>query len=120
MSPSPERSQYFTCHNGTKATLPFSQAEYARRLADLRDVMARRDIPAVVLTSMHNIAYYSGFLYCSFGRPFACVVTIDACTTVPPTSMVVSPGADRMQTTSSTPIGNATTSGEPFKAWCGA
>ncbi|MGI9425627.1 MAG: aminopeptidase P family protein [Hyphomicrobiaceae bacterium] len=84
MSPSPERSQYFTCHNGTKATLPFSQAEYARRLADLRDVMARRDIPAVVLTSMHNIAYYSGFLYCGFGRPFACIVTIDACTTVSP------------------------------------
>ena len=44
--------------------------------------MAARDIPAVVLTSMQNIAYYSGFLYCSFGRPYACVVTPDTCTTV--------------------------------------
>jgi creatinase len=24
---------------------------------------------------MQNIAYYSGFLYCSFGRPYACLVT---------------------------------------------
>ena len=32
-------------------------------------------VDAVVLTSMHNIAYYSGFLYCSFGRPYALVVT---------------------------------------------
>lgn len=44
--------------------------------------MARRDIPAVLLTSMQNIAYYSGFLYCSFGRPFGCVVTQDTCTTL--------------------------------------
>ena len=76
------RPEFFTCHNGDKAPLPFSQAEYAGRLARLRKVMADRDIPAVLLTSMHNIAYYSGFLYCSFGRPYACVVTQDACTTV--------------------------------------
>jgi creatinase len=24
---------------------------------------------------MHNIAYYSGFLYCAFGRPYGLVVT---------------------------------------------
>ncbi|MDG2340575.1 MAG: aminopeptidase P family protein [Paracoccaceae bacterium] len=77
-----QRPEYFTCHNGDKATLPFSKAEYGRRLAKLRSIMAKRDIPAVLLTSMHNIAYYSGFLYCSFGRPYACVVTQDACTTV--------------------------------------
>ncbi len=76
------RPEFFTCHNGDKAPLPFSQAEYAGRVARLRKVMADRDIPAVLLTSMHNIAYYSGFLYCSFGRPYACVVTQDACTTV--------------------------------------
>jgi len=35
-----------------------------------------------VLTSMHNVAYYSGFLYCSFGRPYACVVTKTDCITV--------------------------------------
>lgn len=76
------RPEFFTSHNGDKAVPPFSAAEYDRRLAGLRAVMAARDIPAVLLTSMHNIAYYSGFLYCSFGRPYACVVTPDACTTV--------------------------------------
>ncbi len=29
----------------------------------------------VILTSMHNIAYYTGFIYCSFGRPYGCVIT---------------------------------------------
>ena len=76
------RPEFFTSHNGDKAPLPFSKAEYARRLAKLRSIMAARDIPVVLLTSMHNIAYYSGFLYCSFGRPYGCVVTQDACTTV--------------------------------------
>jgi len=32
-------------------------------------------LDVVVLTSMHSIACYSGFLYCSFGRPYALVVT---------------------------------------------
>ncbi|WP_120504522.1 aminopeptidase P family protein [Sulfitobacter mediterraneus] len=76
------RPEFFTSHNGDKAPLPFSKAEYARRLAKLRSIMAARDIPVVLLTSMHNIAYYSGFLYCSFGRPYGCVVTQEACTTV--------------------------------------
>jgi creatinase len=76
------RPQFFTCHNGDRASLPFSASEYDRRLHKLRDIMAARDIPAVLLTSMHNIAYYSGFLYCSFGRPYGCVITQDACTTV--------------------------------------
>jgi len=29
----------------------------------------------IILTSMHNIAYYTGFIYCSFGRPYGCVIT---------------------------------------------
>jgi creatinase len=62
-------------HNGPPATLPFERAEYERRLAGLRAIMARARCDAVVLTSMHNVAYYSGFLYCSFGRPYALVVT---------------------------------------------
>ena len=24
---------------------------------------------------MHNIAYYTGFIYCSFGRPYGCIIT---------------------------------------------
>lgn len=77
-----DRSQTFTCHNGTKAPLPFSAAEYRRRLVALRRIMAEHDLPAVLLTSMHNIAYYTGFLYCSFGRPYGCVVTPRSCTTI--------------------------------------
>jgi creatinase len=44
--------------------------------------MAEAGAEATVLTSMHNIAYHSGFLYCSFGRPYACVVTPARCVTV--------------------------------------
>ncbi|WP_114286649.1 aminopeptidase P family protein [Candidatus Halocynthiibacter alkanivorans] len=76
------RPAFFTRHDGGKAPLPFSDSEYESRLSGLRTIMAARDIQAVVLTSMHNIAYYSGFLYCAFGRPYACVVTADTCTTV--------------------------------------
>lgn len=76
------RPAFFTRHDGGKAKLPFSNAEYDARLARLREMMATRDIPVVLLTSMHNIAYYSGFLYCAFGRPYGCVVTRDKCTTV--------------------------------------
>ncbi|MFT5508580.1 MAG: creatinase [Hyphomicrobiaceae bacterium] len=76
------RPDTFTSHNGAKAPLPFSDAEYRHRLARLRAIMAAKNVPVVVLTSMHNIAYYSGFLYCSFGRPFGCIITASACTTV--------------------------------------
>jgi creatinase len=76
------RPDFFTLTNGEKAPLPFSQTEYDNRLAGLRRIMAEAGVGAAVLTSMHNIAYYSGFLYCSFGRPYACVVTPERCVTV--------------------------------------
>lgn len=75
------RPDYFSREDGEKI-LPFSSAEYARRLSLLRSIMATRDVPAVVFTSMHNVSYYTGFLYCAFGRPYACVVTQEACTVV--------------------------------------
>tara|TARA_B100000676_G_C17974765_1_gene785463 strand:- start:277 stop:1353 length:1077 start_codon:yes stop_codon:yes gene_type:complete len=31
---------------------------------------------------MHNIAYYTGFIYCSFGRPYGCVVTANKISTI--------------------------------------
>jgi creatinase len=77
-----ERPEHYRFHNGTKAVLPFEPAEYEDRLAGLRAIMEMHSLDAVVLTSMHNVAYYSGFLYCSFGRPYACVVTADQCITV--------------------------------------
>jgi creatinase len=69
-----ERPQHYRFHQGEK-TLPFSDAEYEARLAKLRAAMAADGVDACVLTSMHNVSYYSGFLYCAFGRPYAQVVT---------------------------------------------
>ena len=40
-----------------------------------RSIMAKTGVETAVFTSMHSIAYYSGFLYCSFGRPYGLVVT---------------------------------------------
>ncbi|MEM8570053.1 MAG: aminopeptidase P family protein [Pseudomonadota bacterium] len=82
MTTLPDRPQTFVLPNCERAPLPFSDGEYARRLHQLREVMARLDVPAVLFTSMQNIAYYSGFLYCSFGRPYGCVVTKDRCIVV--------------------------------------
>ena len=77
-----QRPEFFELHNGSKSPLPFSAAEYEGRLAVLRKLMSDKGLRAVLLTSMHNVAYYSGFLYCSFGRPYACIVTETGCTTI--------------------------------------
>lgn len=77
-----DRPEHYRFHNGDKAALPFAAEEYEARLEGLRDLMEMHELDAVVLTSMHNVAYYSGFLYCSFGRPYACVVTASDCTTI--------------------------------------
>ena len=82
MHPSTNRPHVFSLQNGEKAPLAFSVAEYETRIAGLRAIMARQDLDAVLLTSMHSIAYYSGFLYCSFGRPYGCIATKDRCITV--------------------------------------
>ncbi len=68
--------------NGTKAVPTFSDSEMQRRLARLRVAMAERDIDAAIFTSYHNINYYADFLHCSFGRPYALVVTQENATTV--------------------------------------
>ena len=70
-----KRSAFFQFINGSKVPLPFSDKEYENRLKGLRKIIAENNLDAVILTSLQNIAYYSGFLYCSFGRPYACVVT---------------------------------------------
>jgi creatinase len=69
-----DRPAFYRFHQGER-TLPFAPAEYDARLSGLRRIMEGGGVEACVLTSMHNIAYYSGFLYCSFGRPYALVVT---------------------------------------------
>ena len=82
MSIKPTRPEFFELHNGPKAPLPFSSNEYENRLSTLRQLMAESCVSAVLLTSMHNIAYYSGYLYCSFGRSYGCVVTESDCVTI--------------------------------------
>ncbi|WP_313815487.1 aminopeptidase P family protein [Citricoccus sp.] len=71
-----------TLHNGSKQSLTFSDAEFERRLAGLRQIMAEKSMDAVILTSYHGIKYYSDFLYTTFGRNYALVVTADNSTTI--------------------------------------
>ncbi|GGB17447.1 aminopeptidase P family protein [Allosediminivita pacifica] len=85
-----DRPAFYRFHNGPKAPLPFAPEEYEARLSGLRDRMTRMGIEVCVLTSMHNVAYYSGFLYCAFGRPYAVVVT-------PTDSVTISAGIDAGQ-----------------------
>ena len=85
-----KRSDFFQFTNGPKIPLPFSDKEYENRLKSLRKIITEKDLDAVILTSLQNIAYYSGFLYCSFGRPYACVVT-------PKRNIVVSANIDAGQ-----------------------
>ena len=77
-----ERPEFYRFHNGEKAPLPFSAEEYDTRLMGLRSAMDATGAEVVVLTSMQNVAYYSGFLYCSFGRPYALVVTASEAVTI--------------------------------------
>ena len=44
--------------------------------------MASKNVDACVFASYHNIVYFSNYLYCSMGRPYALVVTPDTQTTV--------------------------------------
>ncbi|WP_137701238.1 M24 family metallopeptidase [Marimonas lutisalis] len=76
------RPEMYRFHNGEKAKLPFAEVEYAARLKILRSMMDDMGVGAAVFTSMHGIAYYSGFLYCSFGRPYGLVVTDSECVTI--------------------------------------
>ena len=70
-----ERPDFFELKNGSRAKLPFTDQEYKNRLNKIRKAMSKKKIDMVILTSMHNIAYYTGFIYCSFGRPYGCIIT---------------------------------------------
>ena len=68
--------------NGEKVTGTFSENEMQTRLDSLRTVMSDIGMDSVLFTSIHNINYYSDFLYCSFGRPYGLVITADKVTTI--------------------------------------
>lgn len=84
------RPNFYRFHNGEKAPLQFSEAEYEARLQKLRQTMSDMGVDAAVFTSMHNVSYFSGFTYCAFGRPYALVVTQS-------TSVTISAGIDAGQ-----------------------
>ena len=68
--------------NGEKVAGTFSENEMQTRLYSLRTVMSDIGMDSVLFTSIHNINYYSDFLYCSFGRPYGLVITADKATTI--------------------------------------
>ncbi|PIK50296.1 hypothetical protein BSL78_12816 [Apostichopus japonicus] len=67
--------------NGVKVKNTFSKDEMHGRISKLRKHMEENSIGAVLFTSVHNVNYYSDFMYCSFGRTFGAVVTMDKVTT---------------------------------------
>lgn len=69
-------------HNGEKEFSPFSDSEMTRRQTLLRSWMAQNRVDAVLLTSHHCITYYSGWVYCAFGRRYGMVITPTASTTI--------------------------------------
>lgn len=69
-----DRPDSYRFHQGDRV-LPFAENEYETRLGLLRKHMSDQGIDACVFTSMQCVAYYCGFLYCAFGRPYALVVT---------------------------------------------
>src|SRR5699024_1344953 len=71
-----------TLHIGEKQQLTFSDAEFERRLSGLRQIMAEKDLDAVILTSYQGIKYYSDFLFTYFGRNYGMVVTADDTCTI--------------------------------------
>ena len=77
-----ERPNFFELKNGSKVKLPFSDKEYKDRINQIRTLMSKSNLDMVILTSMHNIAYYTGFIYCSFGRPYGCLITEKKITTL--------------------------------------
>ena len=69
-------------HNGEKTFSPFSDGEMARRRDAMQAHMDSAGIDACLFTSHHNICYFSGFMYCKFGRRYGAVLNRDGVTTV--------------------------------------
>jgi creatinase len=79
-----DRPRTLRLTNGAGVKPMFTAEEMERRLARLRAVMTELDVDAVVFTSYQNINYYADFLYYSFNRRYALVVTHDRQTIVTP------------------------------------
>merc|ERR1719223_1110989 len=53
-----------------------------RRIAGLRAILQEQNLDAALLTSFHNVKYFSDFLYCTFGRSYGLLVTPDEVTVI--------------------------------------
>lgn len=73
---------------GEKEKPVFSKEEMTNRNTKLRNYMGEKDIDAVLFTSYHNVNYYSGYLYTSFGRHTGLLVTQDKHVTITPQSLM--------------------------------
>ena len=69
-------------HNGEKVVPTFSEAEMKRRQEGLRQILADLKLDAALLTSYHNINYFADFIYCSFARRYALIVTDSKATSI--------------------------------------
>lgn len=69
-------------HYGDKVQPTFSPQEMERRQNAMRSIMEELSLDAAILTSYHNVCYFSDFLYCSFGRKYAFVITPERATSV--------------------------------------
>ena len=73
-----------TIRNGEKAKPTFSRVEMDRRVATLRRHMEDARLDAALFTSIHNIAYFGDFVYCTFARKFGLLVSADRHVTIAP------------------------------------
>ena len=69
-------------HNGEKTFSPFSDAEMTRRRDAMQARMDAAGIDACLFTSYHNVCYFSGFVYCKFGRRYGAVLNTNGVTTI--------------------------------------
>ncbi|XP_027213524.2 creatinase [Penaeus vannamei] len=60
----------------------FSKGEIDTRITKLRSLMEEKGIAACLFTSIHNVNYFSGFVYCAFGRPYGLLITPDKHVTI--------------------------------------
>ena len=73
---------YINIPNGQAVNPTFSKQEMKSRVDKLHTLMSALNIDSCLMTSIHNINYYSDFLYCSFGRKYGLVINHDTKTTV--------------------------------------
>ena len=90
-----QRPRTLTIDNGAPPPPTFSEREMNRRLQSVRAHMETHQIDAALFTSMHNINYFSDFIYTAFGRNYGCVVTPERLTTI---SANIDGGQPRRQT----------------------